>query len=213
MSARPAPWRALFLGLALCGGALAGCGWQRGLVAPEDGARVGVEVFRLGRDVFERGLEAELHAELTRAVSDLVGARLVAPERADWVLRGTIEGYRRRGGIRSRENQLRETAVQLDIRAELVARRDGRGALPPAPAAAGRPLPGGEAAPGEGAAGGAAAPDAAADRTTQVRVWSGYGLDVPTNERPARQRALRFLAETIVLDLFAQPPPDPQGPS
>jgi hypothetical protein len=158
--------------LALAAGA-AGCGWHRGLSVAEGVDSVGVEIFRTDRDVLERGLEAELHAELSRAVTDLVGARLVAPEDADWVVRGTIAGYRRRGGIRSRQNQLLETGVQLDLRAELVAR----------------------SAPG--ASGGTRA-------STAASVWSGYALDVPLNESDARQRALRHLAETIVLELFAE---------
>ena len=83
----------------------AGCGWNRGLTVGEGVHSVGVEIFRTERDVLERGLEADLHAALSRAVSDLVGARLVAPEDADWVVRGTIAGYRRRGGIRNRQNQ------------------------------------------------------------------------------------------------------------
>lgn len=159
--------------------ALTGCGWSRGLSVPEGGhGSVGVEIFRTERNVIERGLEAELHAELSRAVSDLVGARLVAPEDADWVVRGTIQGFRRRGGIRSQDNELLETALEIDLEAVLVAR--GRAGAP------------------------------AASRTdSATRVWSGFALDVPENEPAARQRALRYLAETIVLELFAEPPPEP----
>lgn len=161
----------------------AGCGWSSGLRVGEGVETVGVEIFRTQRAVIERGLEADLHAALSRAVVDLVGARLVAPEDAQWVVRGTIEGYRRRGGIRDRDNRLLETAVEIDLQAELVARRDAGTAKTLA--------------------------------QSGPRVWSGYALDVPENEPAARGRALRFLAETIVLELFAEPPrPAPApGPS
>ena len=47
----------------------------------------------------------------------MVHARLVAPERADWVVRGSIDAFRRRGGIRNRGNELRETGLRLDLSA------------------------------------------------------------------------------------------------
>ena len=171
-----------------------GCGWRAGLEPAElwdvsEDATVGVEIFRTDRNVIERQLEARLSESLTAAVNDLVHARLVTPGRADLVLRGEILEYRRRGGIRSRENRLLESGVQLTLRAELVD-------------AAGRVLSG------------------PVDR----RVWSGYSLgaplepfdpgsptaprdpvafvDGPANEDRAADRALRHLAETLVLELF-----------
>jgi hypothetical protein len=35
-----------------------------------------------------------------------------------------------------------------------------------------------------------------------AQLWSGYSLDVPTNEDRARDRALRHISESLVLDLF-----------
>ena len=49
----------------------------------------------------------------------------------------------------------------------------------------------------------------------RTHVWSGYGLDATTNEAIALERALHYLAETVVLDLFgpasAEAPPDEEG--
>lgn len=36
----------------------------------------------------------------------------------------------------------------------------------------------------------------------QAEVWSGYALDAPDAENAAQERVLRYLAESIVLDLF-----------
>lgn len=106
-------------------GPLAGCGWHAGLVAPAGARTVGVEVATRAPTVLERGLEPLVSDALSRAVSDLVGLPLVSPAEADLVLRGEILDYRRRGGVRSVENQLRETAVRIDVRATLVDQRDG----------------------------------------------------------------------------------------
>lgn len=175
MRRRPQRWLA---GLAL---ALSGCGWSAGLAAPDEGSTIGIEVFDVDRDVLERGLAPLFHSQLTRAASDLVDAPLVAPDSADYVVRGKIIEYRRRGGIRSEDFELLETAIRIRVEAWLVDRRTGE----------------------------------TVGERVQNHVWSGYGLDAATNEDTARERAIHYLAETIVLDLFgpadATPPAPPPG--
>ena len=109
------------------------CGWHAGLTPEagigrqvEGGPSVGVEVFDVHRDVLERDLEPILHTELTRAVTELVDAPLASPREATLLLRGEIVEYRRRGGIRSIDNRLLETAVRIRVRAELVRRSTGQ---------------------------------------------------------------------------------------
>lgn len=41
--------------------------------------------------------------------------------------------------------------------------------------------------------------------STRAAVWSNYAVDVATNEREARRRALRYIADQLVLDLFTPP--------
>jgi len=156
------------LGLALL--AAAGCGWHSGLPAPEGARSIGVEAARREGTVLERGLEPLLTDALSRTVVDWVDLELVSPDEADLVIRPLILEYRRRGGVRSGENELLETAVFIRVQAELVDRRTG----------ASRPIAG----------------------PAVAQLWSGYSLDVPTNEDRARDRALRHISETLVLDLF-----------
>ncbi len=47
--------------------------------------------------------------------------------------------------------------------------------------------------------------------TVQAHIWSGYVLGDPDAEAAARDRALRNLAETLVLDLFRPRMEDPEG--
>ncbi len=155
----------------------AGCGWNTGLTLPDDlpeGATVGVEFFILREDIPVRDLEPLLQSQLTEVVSDLVHARLASPKNADYVIRGRILEYRRRGGIRNRANQLLESGVRIVASAELVERASGKTVRP----------------------------------STTVGIWSGYtaGPELAIdNERAARDRALRQIAETLVLDLFGDP--------
>jgi len=170
--------------LLVAAAATAACGWHTGLTAPEhaeegelggSGPRVAVLFFDRRAEVVERGLEPELQQVLSEVLSDLVHARLVAPERADVLVRGRILEYRRRSGIRDRDNRLLESGVRIVASAELVDARSGE------------PL-------GE---------------TATASVWSGYTAGpeqaIP-NEREARDRALRHVAETLVLKLFAAAP-------
>jgi hypothetical protein len=109
------PWITV-LALA-CAGLASGCGYSTGLSVPEHQHTIGIEVF--GNDSLERDIERRLYDELARAVRDWTDAPLVAPDRADVVIRGKITAYHRRSGIRSPENQLLETAVFIDVEAGL----------------------------------------------------------------------------------------------
>ncbi|TAJ01966.1 MAG: hypothetical protein EPO68_18435 [Planctomycetota bacterium] len=122
--------RALMLGrftlLALLAACIASCGWHTARLKPADAHSVGVEIF--GIDVLKdrvplRDIEPEVHAALSRAVSDLVDLPLVQSDRADVVVRGRVLQYRRRGGIRNSENELLETGVRVQLEAVLVDRR------------------------------------------------------------------------------------------
>ena len=147
--------------------ALAGCGWHTGLMVPEGARSVGVEVVTRAPTVLERGLEPRLTLALSQAVSDLVGLPLEEPARADFVVRGEILDYRRRGGVRSVDNQLLESGVRIEVRATLVDRKAGE-----------------------------------TSKQALEGLWSGYVLGELGEERIAQDRALRNLAETLVLELF-----------
>jgi hypothetical protein len=129
---------------------------------------VAVEAVERDGTVLERGLEPLLTDALSEAVVDWVDLPLVAPADADLVVRAEVLEYRRRGGVRSPENELLETAVFVRARAELFDRRLGN--------ARGEPV--------------------------HAQEWSGYALDDPSNEDAARDRALRHVAVSLVLELF-----------
>jgi len=177
--------RRLAAALALVGLA-GGCGWSAGLAPPDllgPGRTVGVEVFDTSREQVDAlGLEPELHAELSRAVSDLVDAPLETPEQADVLVRGRIVEVRHRGGIRrantggatQSRNDLLETSLRVVVSVELVDRTSGA-ILRPA---------------------------------RNVAASSGYAVGAE-NEDQARARVLRYLADSIVLDLFGASAPSP----
>jgi hypothetical protein len=168
----------------LLGAGAAGCGWHAGLAPPpleselQGPKRVAVEYFEARPELLVRGLEPLLQDQITLVLSDLVGARLVAPAQAELLVRGRILDYRRRGGIRNKDNQLLESGVRIVVSAELVDTRTGKTVRTPVTA----------------------------------DVWSGYTAgpeQAVDNEREARDRALRHIAESLVLQLFAaQPAPD-----
>lgn len=106
--------------------ALTSCAWHAGLPWSSANGSVGVEISRADPEVFERDLEPLLQRELSRAVSDWVGAPLVDSGDADWLVRTRILEYRRRGGIRSQDHVLLETGIKLAVEAELVERSSGR---------------------------------------------------------------------------------------
>lgn len=161
--------RAWLLGLLL----LAGCGYSTGFVLPEAEATVGVEFF--GNESPLRNLEADLHGYLTDSVSRLVHARLVAPDDADYVIRGTVRDFRRRKGIRSPDNVRFETGVRITARAQLLKR---------------------------GAPEDAQALDLVYD--SRFTTQSGYLLEDPHGEADAIDRVLRNLADEVVLEMFSQ---------
>lgn len=167
------------VGLVACGALLGACGWHAGLEVPPGARSVGVEAVRREGTVLERGLEPLLTDALSQAVADWVDLPLVAPDQADLVVRAEVLEYRRRGGVRTPENELIETAVFVRARAELFDRRRGSTSGQPA----------------------------------QAQEWSGYALDVPSNEDAARERAVRHVAVSLILELFepATPAPGPDA--
>ncbi len=163
-------------GLLLCLGG-GGCGWHAGLVPAElaAGRTVGVEIFGTNRDrVLVRDLEPLLHDELSRAVSDLAALPLAPPERADVVVRGRIVEVRRRAGLRRAGTGERDPRNDLlETSLRIVV----------------------SAELVERSTGKVLRP------SRNAGVSSGYAVSVE-NEEAARSRALRWLAETLVLDMF-----------
>ncbi len=158
--------------LALALTAVTGCGYRSGFVPPELGQTVAVEFF--GNDSKVRNLEVELQANLTDALNRMVHAPLVAPETADFVVRGRITNYSRRRGIRNPDNVLLETGVRIGVQARLIRRRWlAEGELA-------------EELVEEGSFGGE----------------TGFRLEEFGGEAAARQRVLRNIADRIVMDLF-----------
>ena len=154
----------LALLLALLG---ASCGWHAGLELPPGANDLGLEYF--DNLTPEPDLEAELALELSDFLVSHLEAPLVSPERADVVVRGKLLRFRRRGGARSRENELLEAAVRVDATAELVQRSSG----------------------------------AVLARSTSG-IWSSFTTESAFGESEARQRALRHVAEALLLELLAQ---------
>jgi len=110
----------------LAAACLAACGWHAGLGAPASARSVGVEAATRDGHVLERGLEPQLTDALSQAVEDWVDLPLVSPSKADLVVRSKVLEFRRRGGVRNRDNELIETAVFIRASAELYDRGLGR---------------------------------------------------------------------------------------
>ncbi len=153
-------------------GLLVGCGWRAGL-APDLPRDATLGVHWLGNDSRVRDLELDLTRALVDAALDRVPLRPEHPARADYVLRGTLLDYRRRSGIRSPQNVLEETGVELLLEVELVRGSSGR-----VVARSERRLSAGFALDER-----------------------GLSIASPT-ERAQRDRVIRNLAEGVVLDLF-----------
>jgi hypothetical protein len=173
------------------------CGYSAGFRVPDDVETVGVEIF--GNDSKLRDLELELHETLVRSVSRLVHAPLVDPGEADLVVRGRVVEYRRRGGIRSPDNELLETGVRIVVDAQLV-RRYPESAVAPGPEPARsdeprRPADDRISMP-------STAPNERVLRPMRAVQEFGYRLSEPQGEARARERTLVNLADRIVLDLF-----------
>ena len=150
--------------LALLG---ASCGWHAGLELPPGANNLGLEYF--DNQTPEPDLEAELALELSDFLVSHLEAPLVAPDRADLVVRGTLLRFRRRGGARSRSNELLEVGVRVDATAELVQRSTG-----------------------------------AVLARSASGVWSSFATKSAFDEFEARQRALRHVAEALLLELLSK---------
>ena len=96
---------------------LCGCGYSSGFFLPDGRVTVGVEFFDNTSPV--RDLEAELHGYLTDSVQRMVHARIVPPDEADYVIRGTVVTFARRRGIRSPDNVQLERGIRIAAQAEL----------------------------------------------------------------------------------------------
>jgi hypothetical protein len=103
---------------------LGACGYSSGLRVSEEHSSIGVEFF--GNGTYERDIERPLDDEITRAIRDLSDAPIVAAKNADVIVRGTIRSYFHLGGIRSRENQLLETGVAIEVEAALIDRKSNK---------------------------------------------------------------------------------------
>jgi len=119
-----------------CGGVLArlvaliawalaatGCGYSSGVRLPAGAETVGVTVFENSTPQPE--LERDLFARLSLQASRMIDAEIVAPDRADIVVRGVIVEYRRLQGVLSIEGQLQQTGVRIILRAWLEDQRIG----------------------------------------------------------------------------------------
>jgi len=154
--------------------AMTACGWHQGLVVPEsagDVQSIGIEIF--GNETPEPDLEADFAPYLSESVVSFIDLQLRAPDRSDLVVRGTVTGFRRRNGIRSRDNELLEGSVRIEVTAELIRRSDGE-VLKTASTGLWAEYPTG----------------------TPALTTPGVG------EEPARARLFRNLADRLVLELF-----------
>ena len=102
---------------------LAGCGWHAGLESPAGANTLAIRF--LANDGPLRDLEVDLTRAISESAIDLVALLPATPETADLVIEGRIVDYRRRGGIRDPENRLLESAVGIQVEAQLVRRSDG----------------------------------------------------------------------------------------
>lgn len=94
------------------------CGYTSGVSLGPERERIGVEIF--ANDSRVADLERMLHAELTRATRAYIDAELVRPSQAQVILRGRIDDYRTRGGVRDKDNRLLESGVEVRISGSLV---------------------------------------------------------------------------------------------
>jgi len=194
---------------------LGACGYSTGLrVAEQQGHTIGIEFFE--NRTPEPDIEREFHAQLSRAVIDFVHAPLVPPERADVVIRGTMIRFARRGGVRSIDNELLESAVGIQVSAGLWRRR--RPGEDPPPEQAQRTKSDGPRLDYDNSRG----LTYQRDFTDQPLLGSQYDpdwIEIETawaappaigyivgefgTEEEARSRALKNAADRLVLDLFS----------
>lgn len=160
--------------------ALTGCGYNAGLRLPEGQRTYGIDFFR--NEGKYRDLEVPWMDELAQAFQRTLPTALVRPSEADVLVRGRILEYRRRSGVRSPDNVLLETGVQISVEAQLV--------LPARPDVPGRA-------------------EERILRTVRASSDRGYRLSERAGEENARSATLRNLADRVVLDLLA--PRDYEG--
>lgn len=191
----------------------AACGYSTGLTVPEEhGTTIGIEFFN--NRTPEPDIEREFHEQLSRAVIDLVHAPLVPPDQADYVIRGTMLQFSRRGGVRTIENELQETGLMVSVQGGLWRRR-----LPDEPPP---PEPGQQSDDGrrrfdydsrrgltyerdftdQPVLGSTYDPDWIEVQSGVAAPWVGYIVGDVGAELEARRRALRNAADRLVLDLF-----------
>lgn len=160
--------RSRLLALLVAGAGLAGgCGYSTGIRVADRVRSVGVTFFN--NKTLERDVERPLQDALTAAIRSLTDVPIADPGGAEVILRGEILEYKRRGGIRSADNQLLETGLYIEAEAGLYDRGSDR-ALGP---------------------------------QKRAVVWVGFVVDEPNGEPNARDRAIRFVAEELVLELFS----------
>jgi hypothetical protein len=109
------PKAAVRLCIALLALTLCGCGYSAGVRLPEGYRTVGVTVF--GNAGPEPHLERDFYESLSRQTSRMLDADLVAPDRAELVIRGQIVDFRRLYGVLSPDNELLQTGVRMTISA------------------------------------------------------------------------------------------------
>lgn len=151
-----------------------GCGYHSGLRLPEHTRSVGIEFF--GNDTQLRQLELDLAGELSRAVADMIAVPLVPANEADLVIRGRIADFRRTAGARDENGQLLGASLRVTVEASLIDRRSQENL-----------------------------------GIANAALWSGYVARDASNsfaiaresELDARRRALRNIAQELVLDLFS----------
>lgn len=102
---------------------LAACGFRTKLTLGPGDPTVGIELF--ANDTLEPDLERTLHIEMSRAVQEFLAADLVRPSEADLILRGRITDWNTRGGVRDRDNQMREQGLTVRLEGSLIDRRSG----------------------------------------------------------------------------------------
>jgi hypothetical protein len=153
---------------AVAAAALAGgCGYSTGIRVADRVRSVGVTFF--GNQTFERDVERPLQDALSSSIRSLTDVPIADPAEAEVLLRGVILEYKRRGGIRSSDNQLLETGLYVEAEAGLYDRRSDRPIGP----------------------------------QRRALVWVGYVVDEPDGEATARDRAIRHIADELVLVLFS----------
>lgn len=121
MAIRAVPSAWLAAAASLLGGS---CGYHLGFVRPQGIQTVAVQVFE--NQTFRRGVELALTEQLSEEIATRSGLFLESADRADAVLKGKILDIVDSILLVGPNGEVRESAVWLDVEAELVDRRNGR---------------------------------------------------------------------------------------